>query len=453
MSTSYAAIVLAAGQGSRMNSNVPKVLHRICGTEMISLVVEAVVQSNITHITLIVPPDHQAIDALFDSQVNYAVQNEAYGTGHALLQNQFVLNKTKNILVVSGDVPLIHPNTIRKMINLHSTQKACITLLTSNISKPHGFGRILRSPEGKILSIVEEKQAYPDKSSLTEINAGAYCFNSPWLENNLSDLKPSNDGEFLITDLISVAVDQGLLVNSVNPINHYEVFGVNDRKQLSEVETTMRKLIRDKWMVEGVTIPDPLSVYIDAKSTIAKDTIIYPNTHILGNSTVGIDCELGPNSIIRNSTIGDSCLVLSSIIQNSTIDEKVHIGPFAHIRMKSHLQSGVYLGSHVEVKASEIGHGTKSGHFSYIGDAIIGSNVNIGAGTITCNYDGVEKHTTVIGDNVFIGSDSLLIAPITLGDRSTTGAGAVVTKDVPPDSKVLGIPARDVGSMSKSLEN
>lgn len=434
-----------------MNSNIPKVLHRICGTEMISLVVEAVIKSGITHTTLIVPPAHQAIKALFGNRINYAVQNEANGTGHALLQNRSVLNDTENILIVSGDVPLIHPNTIGEMISLHSAQRACITLLTSVSSNPHGFGRIIRSPEEEILSIVEEKQASVNELALTEINAGAYCFNSSWLYNNLPELKPSSNGELFITDLITAAVNQGLLVNHVKPENHYEVFGVNDRRQLSEVEITMRKLIRDKWMMEGVTITDPSSVYIDATSIIGKDTIIYPNTHVLGNSTVGTDCELGPNSIIKNSSIGDNCLVLSSIIQRSTIDKNVHVGPFAHVREESHLKSDVYLGSHVEVKASEIGHRTKSGHFSYIGNAIIGSNVNIGAGTVTCNYDGVQKHTTVVGDDVFIGSDSLLIAPITLGDRSTTGAGAVVTKDVPPDSQVLGIPARENRSRSKGL--
>ena len=429
-----------------MKSQTPKVLHRICGREMIGLIVDAARDTNLDPITVVVPQESQAIRESLGNGVRYAIQASPLGSGHALLQAQPLLENVDDLLVLSGDVPLVRSDTLREMMRLQSEGEACITILTSTVTKLDGLGRVVRSSSGTIKAVVEETEADVETLAITEINAGTYCFRASWLWENLEGLLPSRRGEIFLTDLIDLAVRQGKSVEAVRSTDAYETFGVNNRVQLAEVEGVMRQRIRERWMLNGVTMPDPNAVYIDATVEVGQDTIVHPNTHITGDTRIGINCEIGPNSMVRDSAIGDGCKVLASVIEGSTLDESVKVGPFSRVRAGSHLQKGVYVGNYTEVKKSKLGPGTKSGHFSYIGDAEIGANVNIGAGTVTCNYDGESKNITVIGDDVFIGSDSMLVAPVNIGNRASTGAGAVVTKDVPPDSLVVGVPAKIVSS-------
>lgn len=425
-----------------MKSQTPKVLHRICGREMLSLVVSTAQQLSLSPIVVVVPKDSQPIQDAIGNSVGYAVQEEQLGTGHALLQAQATIGDADNILVLYGDVPLIRQETLQKMIRLHDESKATITLLTSTLVNPAGLGRINRSEAGHVTSIVEEEFADDATKAIKEINSGLYCFKASWLWEHLPKLAPSPRGEVFLTDLISLAVSQERLVEAVQSEDAPETMGVNNRIQLAEAETVLRQRIREHWMLNGVTMPDPQSVYIDHTVKLGQDTVILPNTHITGNSQIGSNSEIGPNSMVSNSVIGDECTVLTSVIRDSKLDNGVEIGPFSHIRDGSHLETGVHIGTSAEIKNSHFGPDTKMGHFSYMGDAKLGTNVNIGAGSITCNFDGEDKNETIIGDNAFIGCDTMLIAPIEIGKGAYTGSGAVVTKDVPPDTLVAGVPAR-----------
>jgi bifunctional UDP-N-acetylglucosamine pyrophosphorylase/glucosamine-1-phosphate N-acetyltransferase len=437
-----AAVVLAAGKGTRMNSQIPKVLHRICGVEMVTLVVESARAASLDPIVVVVPRSDSAIRDVLKSKVAYAEQGEPLGSGHALLQAERFLRHTDEVLVLSGDVPLMSSETLRTLLDHHRKSNACITLLVSTATRPDGLGRIVRSPSGDIVAIVEEVDADEKTRSMDEINGGVYCFRSPWLWKNLGTPSPVTSGEVRLTDLVAVAAQQGMPVESVEPRFGYEAQGVNTRIELAQAEAVLRERIRQRWMLAGVTISDPPSVYIDSGVELGQDTVLLPNTHVSGNTRIGRDCEIGPNSIVSNSQIGDRCKITASVVEDSTVEEEVEVGPFSRVRGGAHLERGVYLGTHAEVKNSRLGPGTKSAHFSFIGDADVGANVNIGAGTVTCNYDGVRKNKTTIGEGAFIGSDSMLVAPVEVGPRSSTGAGSVVTKDVPPDSTVVGVPAR-----------
>ena len=448
MST-YAAVVLAAGQGTRMRSQTPKVLHRICGREMVRLVVEAAAEAGLGPIFVVVPHESQAFrDALGDG-VGYVEQHEPMGSGHALLSAKPALKDLDNLVVLAGDVPLVRPETIRAMIRLHDEREAHVTLLTAVNDAPDGLGRIVRDRSGGIVAVVEESEADESTLSIKEINGGAYCLRTPWLWPALSGIPPSSTGEVFLTDLIGLAAKDGVAVESVQPEGTDETLGVNTRVELARADRALRDRVRDRWMLAGVTLSNPDSVYIDVGAEIGQDTIVLPNTHIAGESRIGPGCTVGPNTIVSSSVLGAGCRVVASLIEESWLADGVQVGPFSHVRNGARLEDGVRIGSFGEVKNSRLGPGTKSVHFSYIGDADLGANVNIGAGTVTCNYDGKEKHRTVIEDDAFIGSDSMLVAPVTVGARAATGAGSVVTKDVPPDTLAVGVPAK-VRRASKS---
>ena len=425
-----------------MKSQVPKVLHRICGRELVGLVVDSAKQAGLDSIVVVVPPDSQSITDSLGNGVTYAVQSEPLGSGHALLQARPILADVEHVLVLSGDVPLIHHETMSNLVRLHVESEAGITLLTSTPSNPDGLGRVVRSSTGDITAIVEEADADEAILEIAEVNSGAYCFRAAWLMENLGNLSPSSRGEIFLTDIFAVACEQGVKIESMQSQDPHETLGVNTRVQLAEAEAVLRRRVLQRWMLHGVTMPDPASVYIDVTANLGQDTVVLPNTHITGGSRIGVRCQIGPNSIVRDSTVGDGSTINSSVVECAILDSGVDVGPFSHIRPGSHLESGVHIGNFAEVKNSRLGAGTKSGHFSYIGDADLGANVNVGAGTVTCNYDGDEKHRTIIGADAFIGSDSMLVAPINIGARASTGAGSVVTKDVPPDSIALGAPAR-----------
>ena len=443
--SAYAGVVLAAGTGSRMKSMIPKVLHRICGREMVRLVVESVAAAGFHPIVVVVPPDSEALRSALGEDVVYAEQPEPLGSGHALLQARVALDGKTSLFVINGDLPLVRPQTIRSMARTHTEREACITLLTATVADPHDLGRVLRSPDGDVVGIVEESEADDATLSVPEINVGAYCFNATWLWKTLPDLPRSQKkGEVFLTDLVNAAVEQRMPVEPVPVEDTTEAIGVNTRVQLADAQGVLRRRIREDWMLRGVSMPDPGSVYIDLGAELGQDTVVRPDTHILGESRIGRDCEVGPNSIVTDSVIGDDCRVVSSSVEESNLGDRVSVGPFSRVRGGSRLMDDVYLGTSVEVKNSVLGPGTKSTHFSYIGDAVVGSNVNIGAGTVTCNYDGVKKNQTTIGDGAFIGSGSMLVAPVNIGARASTGAGSVVTKDVPPDCLVVGVPAKVV---------
>lgn len=439
---SFAAVILAAGMGTRMKSRTPKALHRICGREMLLLVVDSVRAAGVDDITVVVPRNDQPFREALGDSVRYASQPEPLGTAHALLQARSAAECADNILVLYGDTPLIREDTLSDLMQRHHQSEACATIVTVIAAKPDGMGRILRSENGEVKAIVEERNADADTLAIREVNSGLYCFRGSWLWRNLERLAPASNGELLLTDLIQAAVEQGLPVKSITSGDPHETLGVNDRLQLAEAEAILRQRIRKRWMLSGVTMPDPTGVYIDKTVTLGPDTVILPNTHITGKSIIGSGCTIGPNSIIDNAHIGDDCEVISSVVRDSTLESGVDVGPFSHIRGGSHIEAGVHVGTSAEIKNSRLGQGTKMGHFSYMGDATLGANVNVGAGAITCNFDGASKHETVIGQDAFIGSDTMLVAPVKIGDGASTGAGSVVTRDVPDGLTVLGVPAR-----------
>jgi len=317
-------------------------------------------------------------------------------------------------------------------------------MLTIFADDPRGFGRIVRNKDGHVQAIVEEIQATPEQRAIRELNPGVYCFDANWLWDALKRIELSPKGEYYLTDLVGIAVRGGATIQTIQVDDPTEMIGINTRIHLAEATSIMRQRINQEWMLAGVTIIDPDTTYIEAEIHLGQDTILWPNTYLQGETEIGENCSLGPNAIIRDTRIGNNCKVFSSVLEGAVLEEGCDVGPFGHLRKGAHLAHGVHMGNFGEVKNSYLGPGTKMGHFSYLGDATIGQNANIGAGTITCNYDGEQKHPTEIGDDVFIGSDTMLVAPISLGNGSRTGAGSVVTKDVPDNTLVVGIPARAI---------
>ena len=409
---------------------------------MLGIISEAAEAAGLGPVIVVVPGDSAAIRQALGSRCMYAVQTERLGTGHALMQARDSIPDCDNILVMASDTPLLRHKTLIALTGTHLVSEAPVTMLTSNLADPEGLGRVVRDVGGRIVAVVEHKEADPETLDISEINAGVYCFKTSWLWDNLPRLKRSSTGEIFLTDLVEVAARQGCEVAALTVEDSSEAFGVNTRVELSRAESMMRDRIRRHWMMEGVSIPDPESVYIDYEARIGIDSVILPNTHIKGGAAIGEDCEIGPNSVISDSQVGDKCRILASVVEETVIESDVHVGPFSHLRPGAYLESEVRIGNFGEIKNSRIGRATKSGHFSYIGDAEVGANVNIGAGSITCNYDGRNKNRTVIGDDVFIGCDTMMVAPVTIGDRSYTGTGSVINKDVPPDSGAIGAPAR-----------
>ena len=441
-SATFPVVILAAGKGARMRSKKPKALHPVCGKPMLRIITEMAASAGLGPRIIVVSGESDALREALGSGCLYAVQEERLGTGHALAQAQDVVPDCDNIVVMASDTPLLRPRTLIELTKTHLASEAPVTMLTSSLADPDGLGRVVRDSDGRITAVVEHKEADPETLGINEINAGTYCFRTSWLWDNLPRLKRSTTGEIFLTDLVEVAASQEREVASVSVEDGAEALGVNTRAELSRAESVMRDRIRRYWMTEGVTMPDPESVYIDHDARIGIDSIILPNTHVRGGTVIGEDCEIGPNSVIADSQIGDQCRIVSSVVEQAVIESDVQVGPFSHLRPGAYLESEVRIGNFGEIKNSRIGRATKSGHFSYIGDAEVGANVNIGAGSITCNYDGEKKNRTVIGDDVFIGCDTMMVAPVTIGDRSYTGAGSVINKDVPSDSGAIGAPAR-----------
>lgn len=441
----WVGVILAAGIGSRMKSSIPKPLHLLCGRTMLGQTMNVLRKAGVERIVIVSSPaiasDPKFLE-LLDDETEVATQLQPLGTGDALLAASNAVDKTSRILVANVDMPLIRPETVRSMLSTHSSSGAAITLLTGKGTVPAGFGRIRRNPKGQIIEIIEADKTNQSTDSLNEFNAGYYCMERRDVWSLLRNLSPADGGEIYITDLVAAVVDSGATVGALTTNDTSEILGVNDRVELASAEALLRDRIRHEWMLAGVSMTDPLTTYIDSDATIGRDTVIQPNTYVLGSTEVGPHTEIGPDTVIKDGLVGNDSRVISSRVESAIIGPRVTIGPFSHLRPGTVIGQDTHIGNYVELKNAVIGEKTKIGHFSYIGDAKIGPCANIGAGTVTCNYDGEAKHQTVIGANAFIGSGSMLVAPLSIGDRASTGAGAVVTHDVPADGRVAGVPAR-----------
>ena len=381
---------------------------------------------------------------------DYVLQERQLGTGHALQQAESLLRgKAKWVLVTTADMPLLTAETLRRLIKAQQEHAGPMTMLTVLADDPRGFGRVIRAESGLVQRIVEEIQATPEELQIRELNASVYCFDAEWVWEALKRIPLSPKREYFLTDLAGIAVAEGRPVQAITVEDPSETIGINTRIHLAEAEAIMRQRVNQAWMLAGVTLIDPANTYIEPGVKIGQDTVIWPNCYLHGATEIGEGCVIGPNTIIYDSRLGSHCQVLASVMEKALLEDDVQVGPYARLRKGAHLANGVHMGNFGEIKNSYLGAGTKMGHFSYVGDATIGEEVNIGAGTITCNYDGVKKHHTEIGAGAFIGSDTMLVAPVTLGEGARTGAGSVVTKNVPEHTLVVGIPARAIKKLVK----
>ncbi|HPS42030.1 MAG TPA: bifunctional UDP-N-acetylglucosamine diphosphorylase/glucosamine-1-phosphate N-acetyltransferase GlmU [Anaerolineaceae bacterium] len=438
-------IILAAGQGTRMVSDLPKVLHPLNGKPLVNYSVELAAALGSERKVVVIGNGAEKVRAAVGDSARFAMQERRLGTAHAVLAAEQELSGFEGLIVViSADMPLLTSDTVKRMVALQSANNGPMTLLTVRSKNPRGFGRIVRDARGALAAIVEEAQATPEQLRIDELNVGAYVLNSAWLWKALKQVKLSPKGEYYLTDLVEIAVSAGARVETVLLEHEEEALGINNRVHLAEAEKVLRRRINTAYMLAGVTMPDPERVYIQGEVRIGKDTVLLPNTYLTGQTVIGEGCEIGPDTIIRDSNIGNHCHLLASVIEGALVEDNVGMGPFCHLRKGAHLGKGVHMGNFGEVKDSHLAAGVKMGHFSYIGNANIGENVNIGAGTITCNFDGEHKHPTEIGENAFIGSDTMLVAPLKIGKGARTGAGSVVTHDVADGEVVVGVPAREL---------
>ena len=437
------AIILAAGQGTRMKSVTPKVLHPLAGKPLVHYAVDTATAITASRPILVIGHGGEQVQSVLGARACYVTQAQQLGTGHAVMQARSLLQgQADTVLVTYADMPLLTEATLRQLVAQQTAGDGVATILTVITEDPRGFGRVLRDEAGRVQAVVEEAQCTPEQLAIRELNAGVYCFDGDWLWENIERLPLSPKGEYYLTDMVGLATGQGRRINSVVCRDESEVLGINTRVHLAEAEQVMRKRINRRLMEAGVTMLDPATTYIDAGVTIGSDTLILPNTYLWGSTTIGANCRIGPGTTIEDSQIGDGCAVLMSVLESAVMEDEANIGPFGHLRKGARLCRGAHMGNFGEMKNSTLGPGAKMGHFSYLGDATIGANVNIGCGTITCNFDGERKHPTIVEDEAFIGSDTMLVAPLHVGQGARTGAGSVVTHDVPAGAVVYGVPAR-----------
>ncbi|ETI70690.1 bifunctional UDP-N-acetylglucosamine diphosphorylase/glucosamine-1-phosphate N-acetyltransferase GlmU [Neobacillus vireti] len=430
------AVILAAGQGTRMKSKLYKVLHPVCGKPMVQHVVDQITKLNIQEIVTIIGHGAEMVQAQLGASSLYALQDTQLGTAHAVMQAETMLATKEGVtIVVCGDTPLITAETMEALFTHHEELKAKATILTAKITDPTGYGRIIRNENGLVEKIVEHKDATDAERKINEINTGTYCFDNQALFEALRNVSNDNvQGEYYLPDVIEILKNQGEVVTAYQTIEFAETIGVNDRVALAEAERIMQSRTNVAHMRNGVTIIDPQNTYIETDVEIGQDTVIYPGTMIKGKTVIGSDCQIGPNSEIDSCEIGNETVVRQSAVHKSLIGAHVNIGPFAHIRPDSTIHDEVKIGNFVEIKKAVFGTGSKASHLSYIGDAEVGSNVNIGCGSITVNYDGKNKFLTKIEDDVFIGCNSNLVAPVTIGKGSYVAAGSTITKNVPSEA-------------------
>lgn len=434
-------VILAAGKGARMKSSLPKVLHPLAGKPLITHVITTAQEMSPTRRPIIVYgfQGEQLREKLSDSnfQCEWVEQKEQLGTAHALLQALPHIDENDQVLILYGDVPLITAHTLTKLIQ--ATSQKQIGLVTALLDTPAGYGRIKRDAHGNVIAIVEDKDASDDEKRIKEINPGMYYAPASFLKNWLTKINNTNkQHEFYLTDIIAQTCADNIMIQTVSPIHVEEILGVNDRIQLNQLERFYQRQLAEKLMRDGVSIADPNRFDVRGELNVGMDTYIDINCLFEGSVTIGRECVIGPNVFLKDTVIADGCIIkANSYIEGATIEAACTLGPFARVRPATHIASKVNVGNFVEIKNCMIGTGTKINHLSYVGDCDVGKYVNVGAGTITCNYDGANKHKSAIGDYAFVGSDTQLVAPVTIGAGATIGAGSTITKDVPPNSLTL----------------
>jgi len=440
--TKMAVIVLAAGKGTRMKSRQAKVLHPMAGLPMIAHTVNAVIRTGFESIIVVVGYQSEAVQMSLCGYpfLEFALQKEQRGTGDAVMSAMHLIGDDfEDVLILCGDTPLLRPDTILGLVEKHRRETGSVTILSARRPDPFGYGRVIT--EGKnVLRIVEEADAGSEEKGVNLINSGIYCIRTDLIRGLLGDLDADNaQGEFYLTDVVEKAHKMGRPAVSMEVGDPEEILGVNTRVDLARAETSIRREKTRDLMLEGVTIQAPDSVVVDQTVRVGADTVIYPNNYLFGGTTIGAGCTIEPNCLIADSVIEDGVRVrCSSVIEESHLEKGCSIGPFAHLRPGAHIASRAKIGNFVEIKKSHIGEGSKVSHLTYIGDTDVGRDVNVGAGTITCNYDGKKKHKTVIGDGSFIGSNTELVAPVKIGRKALIGAGSTITKDVPDGYLAVG---------------
>ncbi|MBU2661730.1 bifunctional UDP-N-acetylglucosamine diphosphorylase/glucosamine-1-phosphate N-acetyltransferase GlmU [Bacillus cabrialesii] len=433
------AVVLAAGQGTRMKSKLYKVLHPVCGKPMVEHVVDEALKLSLSKLVTIVGHGAEDVKKQLGDKSEYALQAEQLGTAHAVKQAQPFLAAEKGVtIVICGDTPLLTAETMEQMLKEHTQREAKVTILTAVAEDPTGYGRIIRGENGAVQKIVEHKDASEEERLVTEINTGTYCFDNEALFRAIDQVSNDNaQGEYYLPDVIEILKNEGETVAAYQTGNFQETLGVNDRVALSQAEQFMKERINKRHMQNGVTLIDPMNTYISPDAVIGSDTVIYPGTVIKGEVQIGEDTIIGPHTEIMNSTIGSRTVIKQSVVNHSKVGNDVNIGPFAHIRPDSVIGNEVKIGNFVEIKKTQFGDRSKASHLSYVGDAEVGTDVNLGCGSITVNYDGKNKYLTKIEDGAFIGCNSNLVAPVTVGEGAYVAAGSTVTEDVP--GKALAI--------------
>ena len=428
-------LILAAGKGTRMKSDMPKVIHKVNGIPMITKIIDTLSGLNPEENILILGHKKEEVLKVVGENCDYVLQTEQLGTGHAVIQaKEKFKGYDGDVMILCGDTPLLRESTLKSLYDYHKESGAVTTILTSIYENPFGYGRIVKE-DGLVKAIVEEKEASEEIKKIKEVNAGVYCFNSKELFKALDKIDNNNEkGEYYLTDVIGIQVSENKKVQSFILEDKMEILGVNSKVELAQAGKVLRDRKNRELMEEGVILIDPETTYVEESVKVGRDTVLYPGVVLQGKTVIGENCEIIGNSRIIDSVLGNNIRVESSVIEESILEDGVTMGPFAHIRPKSLLKEKVHIGNFVEVKKSILEKGVKAGHLTYLGDAQVGENTNIGAGTITCNYDGVNKFKTVIGKDAFIGSDSMLVAPVNIGEKALIGAGSVITKDVPSNS-------------------
>ena len=453
MNAPHLAFVLAAGQSKRMRSKTPKILHPCAGKALLRWSVDAAVAAGARPVVVLSPEIEAATRLILPPGTAVAIQSTMGGTGDAVrVAVEASDARDGEVFVLYGDTPTLSPSTLERLRALRAERGAAVALLTAKVGTENGYGRIVRDAAGDVQRIVEVRLASAEERQLPESNLGAYAIDLAWLRDAIARLVPNATGEVFFTDIVALAIAAGKRVAAFCTPDPGEGMGVNTRVELAAAETILRRRIREKLMLEGVTFHDPDSTQVDDTVRVAADAVIERGCVLEGLSVIGADTRVGPYSILRDTIVGARCIVEASVLEGATLEDDVRIGPFSHLRPGAYLEQGVGMGNFGEVKAARLRKGTKMHHFSYIGDADVGERVNIGAGTITMNYDGANKHRTTIGNDAFIGSDTLLRAPITIGEGAVTGAGAVVTRDVAPGMLAVGVPARSIKKAERKIK-
>lgn len=435
-----AAVILAAGKSTRMRSCLPKAIHPLCGLPLSRHVADACRTAGIRRVVVVVGYEADAVRTALGDDLEYALQSEQRGSGDAARAAEPLLrDHTGPVLVLAGDVPLLRPETLERLIARHRETGAAATLLTAVLDDATGYGRIVRNADGTVARIVEERDANAEERAIREWNPSIYCFDGPALFASLASVRSDNaQGEYYLTDVIGILTSQGKRVEAVPTDDAREVQGVNNRVELAEVTRVLRERILRRLMLSGVTVSDPAATYVDVDVEVGQDTVLEPGTFLQHGSRVGERCSIGPNTRIVASTVGDETSIVASQVDHSEVGSHVRIGPYANLRPGAHIGDHAHVGDFVEIKNSRLGEHVSASHLTYVGDSDVGANTNIGAGVVTCNYDGIRKHKTAIGEGAFIGTHATLVAPVTVGDGAFVAAGSVVTEDVPSYALAIG---------------